>query len=255
MRLGTVDTAGIADRLRELHRLGGDPQLERFPDVSEVFGVLRHAERMASELRQPPREPVNVVGEAALLRARLWQYLREQADAGQLRAVEDGRAAGVSWEEFAGPLCVASKQGAYQKARRLKAEQVRGPGERRAPEVAREHEERAVAEARAERARVVDQEARFPVAQRVGRRLLKHREGLVVADWSEYWLEQIAETIEDRDTAVRRANFVGWVEAFVRHIHQLAREEGRPAATSEGARRALELATEFVQQPARGSSA
>ncbi|MFF2132496.1 hypothetical protein ACFVW1_45630 [Streptomyces olivochromogenes] len=44
-----------------------------------------------------------------------------------------------------------SQQGAYQKARRLKAEQVREPGERRTPEVARECEDRAAAEHRAER--------------------------------------------------------------------------------------------------------
>ena len=47
---------------------------------------------------------------------------------------------------------MTSKQGAYHKARRLKAEQVREPRERRRPEVAREHEDRVAAEERAERA-------------------------------------------------------------------------------------------------------
>lgn len=90
-----------------------------------------------------------MVGEAAVLRAKLWQYLREQADAGQLKAIEHGRAAGMPWHHFVEALCVTSKQGAYQKAQRLKAEQVREPGERRAPEVAREHADHAAAEERA----------------------------------------------------------------------------------------------------------
>jgi hypothetical protein len=109
-----------------------------------------------------------VAGETAVLRAKWWQYLREQADAGQLKAIEDGRAAGVPWDHFTEALCVASKRGAYQKARRMKADQFRDPGERRTPEVAREHEDRAAAEQRAERAEramMLGQERRFPVAR------------------------------------------------------------------------------------------
>lgn len=75
----------------------------------------------------------------------------------------------MQWHHFAGALSVASKQGAYQKARRLKAEQVREPDERRTPEVAREHEDRAAAEQRAELTLVLVQERRFPVARRIGR--------------------------------------------------------------------------------------
>jgi hypothetical protein len=67
------------------------------------------------------------------------------------------------------------EKGAYQKARRLKAEQVREPGERRTPDVAREHQERAVAE---ERALLLVQERRFPVARKIGRLLLEHRDGM-----------------------------------------------------------------------------
>jgi hypothetical protein len=152
-----------------------------------------------------------VVGEAAVLRAKLWQYLREQADAGQFKAVEDGQAAGVPWDHFTEALCVTSKQGAYQKARRLKADQVREPGERRTPDFAREHEERAAAEERAERALMLVQERRFPVAQRIGRLLLEHRDGIVLDHWAKYWLGEIAETIDDRDDPAKRARFTGWV--------------------------------------------
>jgi hypothetical protein len=248
IRLGAIDTASAAERLRELHRLGGDPEFERFPDPAELFLVLRHAERMAGKLKQPEQCPVNVAGEAAVLRAKLWQFMREQADPGQLKAIETGRAAGVPWHHFSEALCVTSKQGAYQKALRLKAEQVRDPGERRTPEVAREHEERAVAEERAERAQVLVQERRFPLAQRIGRLLLEHRDGMVMDSWSKYWLGELADTVDNRDDAAKRARFTGWLESFVRAIHAHARERNQPSTTTDGARQALALATEFTHQ-------
>ncbi|MFE2217681.1 hypothetical protein ACFW93_37920 [Streptomyces canus] len=110
-------------------------------------------------------------------------------------------------DHFAEALCVTSKQGAYQKARRLKAEQLREPGERRTPETAREHEDRAAAEQRAERALMLVQERRFPVAQQIGRLLLEHRDGIVLDSWATFWLGEIAETIDDRNAPAERARF------------------------------------------------
>ncbi|WP_406120354.1 hypothetical protein OIE52_50960 [Streptomyces canus] len=83
IRLGEIKTGRIANRLRELHELGGDPAYERFRASEELFLVLEHAQTWAGKLKQPKDSLVNVVGEAALLRVKLWQYLREQADAGQ----------------------------------------------------------------------------------------------------------------------------------------------------------------------------
>ena len=248
VRLGRINTTAIADRLRELHRLGRDPEFERFPASEELFLVLQHAARSASELKQPEDVPVNVVGEAAVLRAKLWQHLREQADAGQLMAVEQGRAAGVPWHHFNEALCVTSKQGAYQKVRRLKAEQVREPYERRSPETAGRHEVRMLAEERAERARVVAQERRFPLALRIGRMLVEHQDDFVVTTMSEYWLSEITDTIDSRETALERANFSTFIEGFVREIHQLARERKKPVTTTDEAHRVLMLATEFTYQ-------
>ncbi|MFD7282721.1 hypothetical protein ACFV80_38340 [Streptomyces sp. NPDC059862] len=236
------------NRLRELHELGGDPEFERFPASEELFLVLDHAQTWAGKLKQPKDSLVNVVGEAAVLRVKLWQYLREQADTGQLKAIEDGRAAGVPWDRFTEALCVTSKQGAYQKARRLKAEQVREPGERRTPEVARDHEERAVAEERAERALLLVQERRFPVARQIGRLLLEHRDGILLDSWAAYWLGEIAEIIDDRDDPEKRARLTGWVESFVRAVHGHARQRNQPSTTTDEARRALALATEFTFQ-------
>ncbi|MER5184543.1 hypothetical protein ABT009_40590 [Streptomyces sp. NPDC002896] len=130
IRLGEINTVALADRLRELDQAGGDPKFERFPACDELLLVLRHAERMAGELRVDTTkvDPKDVMGEAAVIRTKLWQYLREQADAGQLKAIEAGRAVGTHWHRFNEALCVNSKHGAQQKAQRLKAEQVQASG-------------------------------------------------------------------------------------------------------------------------------
>jgi hypothetical protein len=75
-------------------------------------------------MKQPHDSLVNMVGETAALRAKLWQYLREQTDAGQLKAIEDGRVGGLPWHHFAVALCMTPKQGAYQKAQRRVAHSV-----------------------------------------------------------------------------------------------------------------------------------
>ncbi|MEW2302253.1 hypothetical protein AB0958_20165 [Streptomyces sp. NPDC006655] len=80
---------------------------------------------------------------------------------------------------------------AYQKARRLKAGQVREPGERRTPN-AREHQKRAA-------------ERPCPVAQRIGRLLLEHRGTIVLDPWTTCRLGEITETIDDRDDPGARA--------------------------------------------------
>ncbi|MET9513171.1 hypothetical protein ABZX62_32810 [Streptomyces flavidovirens] len=100
VRMGRINTVAIADRLRELHQLGKDPEFERFPASEELFLVLQHTARTASELKQPAHVPVNAVGEAAVFKTKLWQYLCEQAGAGQLMAAEQGQATGVRWHHF-----------------------------------------------------------------------------------------------------------------------------------------------------------
>ncbi|MFE6176108.1 hypothetical protein [Streptomyces sp. NPDC056464] len=136
----------------------------------------------------------------------------------------------------------------YQKARRLKAEQVRDTGDRRTPEIACEHEDRLAAEQRAGRALMLVQERRFPVARQIGRLLLEHRDGIVLDSWATDWLGEIAETIDDRDDPAERAQFTGWVESFVPAVHGHARQRNQPSTTAEEAGRALALATEFTFQ-------
>ncbi|MEV7393455.1 hypothetical protein [Streptomyces sp. NPDC091215] len=117
-----------------------------------------------------------------------------------------------------------------------------------APEVARQHADRAAAEERAERALSLVQERRFPVTLHITRLLLEHRDGLVLDSWATYWLGELADTIDDRDDPAKRARFTGWPESFVRAIHGHARERDQPSPTTEEARRALVLATEFTYQ-------
>ncbi|MER5942625.1 hypothetical protein ABT121_35645 [Streptomyces sp. NPDC001928] len=40
----------------------------------------------------------------------------------------------------------------------------------------------------------------FPIAQRLCHQLLEHRDGLVVEGMSEWWLDDIAEVIDNRTT-------------------------------------------------------
>ncbi|MFI0967765.1 hypothetical protein ACH4S8_41340 [Streptomyces sp. NPDC021080] len=140
------------------------------------------------------------------------------------------------------------EQGAYEKARRLMAEQVRDSGEHRTPETAREHEQRAAAEQRAERALMLVQERRFPVARQIGRLLLEHRGSIVLDSWATYRLDEIAKTIDGREDPAERGRFTGWVESFVRAVHGHARQRNRPSINTEEARRALAPATESTFQ-------
>ncbi|MFG2526008.1 hypothetical protein ACGFU5_44720, partial [Streptomyces sp. NPDC048527] len=114
IRLGDIETTALVDRLRELYKAGNDPKFEQFPASDELWLVLRHAERWAGELKVDEQrvDPKDVMGEAAVVRAKLWQYLREQADAGQLKAIESGRDVGMPWHRFNEALCVGTKHGA-----------------------------------------------------------------------------------------------------------------------------------------------
>ncbi|MET8605298.1 hypothetical protein ABZV92_17335 [Streptomyces rubiginosohelvolus] len=87
--------------MRELHELDGDPAYERFPASEELFRMLEHAQTWAGKLKHPEDSLVNVVGEVTVWRPTLWQFLREQADAEQLKAIDDGRAVGVRWAHSA----------------------------------------------------------------------------------------------------------------------------------------------------------
>ncbi|MFF1707141.1 hypothetical protein ACFVXW_09390 [Streptomyces sp. NPDC058251] len=213
---------------------------------------MRHAERTASELKVDTAkiDPEEVMGEAAVIRTKLWQYLREQADAGQLKAIEAGRVVGMPWHSFNEALCVNTKHGAQQKAQRLKAEQLRRPDERRAPETARAYELMDAAEEVERLGRIARNLPRFPIAHRLCHQLLEYRDvGLLVDGMSEWWLDDIAEVVDNRTTDLEKANLTDLLGSFVREIHKLAQERNQPATMTDEARHALTTATEFVHRP------
>lgn len=94
-----------------MYQAGAEPEFECFPASDELPLVLKHAERTASELEGDTAavDRKDVMGEAAVIRTKLWQYLREQADAGQITAIEAGRAVGMPRHRFNEALGVVWK--------------------------------------------------------------------------------------------------------------------------------------------------
>ncbi|GAB2711424.1 hypothetical protein GCM10010442_34380 [Kitasatospora kifunensis] len=181
----------------------------------------------------------------------LWRHVMEQGESFQLRAVEHGRGAGVEWSGFCEALGVESPQGAYQRARRLKATQVRTwPGERRSPEFARDHEERLAQEERERRTRQAAELRRFEEVRQACWLLLEQRDGLVLDAAANEWVSELADVVADRRTPAEQASLIVYLRQTVDEIHQLARRTNRPSSTTPAARRALEQATDLVQKPA-----
>lgn len=112
---------------------------------------------------------------SAIERVRLWEYLREQVNIHQARAVEDARAANAEWAELAPALAVKAPSAAYNKRLRLRAAATQNPAQpdrpvRRTPEAVLLAERQAAAKAAAER-RAEEEAARrhalmTPVARR-----------------------------------------------------------------------------------------
>ncbi|MEU9455947.1 hypothetical protein [Streptomyces sp. NPDC048277] len=78
-----------------------------------------------------------------------------------------------------------------------------------------------------------------PVAQRIARQLLKHRDRFAWDSWARYWLEEIVENLDNRDDAAKRARFTDWVENFVKAVHAHARRRNQPSSTTDAAQCAL----------------
>lgn len=118
VRIGSLDAAAVVAELRQQHENAEDPAVERMPADDELFGALLYVEKHAQALSKQPAE---VQRAAALKRVQLWEYLREQTELHQARAVEDARSAGAQWIQLAPALAVGAPSAAYNKAKRLKA--------------------------------------------------------------------------------------------------------------------------------------
>ncbi|MDH6711216.1 hypothetical protein P3T27_007969 [Kitasatospora sp. MAA19] len=247
-----VDPRAEAARLYDLHaaeRDADDEALAWWPGDTELWGVLRWAESHARALNGDGARQ-----EAALLRTRLIQWLREQTDALQLRAVGDAREAGVSWERLAPALGVESVNGAYNKARRLKVAVEGDPEDRRSPDVARLIEERAAAEALARRRTEALEGARFPAIAAACRALLHNRRDLATDKEDPFWMDQLAAVVDDRHSPAERAMLTMYLRNAVRETYQAAKASASPAASTPEALAALEAAAHLAAAPTEGLS-
>ncbi|MFF7764207.1 hypothetical protein [Streptomyces griseorubiginosus] len=245
VRIGSLSPKAILSELRKLHEAAEDKNISTMPADDEVFQALLYLETNAGALKDAKARR-----KAALDRVKLWEYLREQADIHQAKAVEDARAAGAEWADLAGPLAVNAPSAAYNKAKRLKAAVLstispHEPPVRRTPEAVLEVERqaaiRAAAARRAEEAAARRHALLAPVAQR----LLEHRTGLDDDGEITYWLDQIAEVLPSCQTPTQLVSLEIYVAAAVREMRKAERAAGRWPATTE-ARLAYAAAVEVI---------
>lgn len=242
----------LAARLYELHREAGSDEeyLELWPGDRELFGVLSFAQEHAEQLKGEAYRA------AAVLRMQLAECLRLAADPFQLSAIDDARAGGTSWKEMARKLQYLDRLGepnpgsAMNLRKRLYVAVHGQPGDRRQPQVADLIDRRAV-EARLAEARFIKSgEARYAKLDTVARTLLKHYEaGEIRTDPDDdgFWLEQLAEVVDDRRDASERANLVVYVRGVIRETFAYARRSEQPPATTDQARQALDTAAALVE--------
>lgn len=244
IRIGTLDTAAIVGELRDLHEKAEDPDIGRMPADDELFGALLYTETHASALGRTDEDARRA---AALKRVLLWEYVREQAEIHQIKAIEAARAAGVEWADLAPPLAVGGPSAAYNKSKRLKAltlndDESEGQPMRRTPEAVVKAErriaERAAAQRRAEEAARRRHELLLPVA----RRLLEHRDDFVPDSEVDDWLDEVAAVLPNCRTPTQKVSLGTYLNATVRALQRVERETALRAARTEDAQLAYAAA-------------
>ncbi|GAA3906218.1 hypothetical protein MBT84_47220 [Streptomyces sp. MBT84] len=246
--IGNLDAVAVVGRLRQLHEDAEDPNVERMPADNEIYAALLYAERHASALR---RIAVESQKQAALHRVELWEYLRERAEIHQAQAVVDARAAGVEWSQLAPALAVSAPSAAYNKAKRLRAaslsdarpQQVRL---RRTPEAV------AAAESRLAKEMAVEQRAQSAAQQRhrlvfpAAQSLVSQRDGLLLDEDAEYWLDEVEAVLPSCDTPTQMISLGRYLGAAVRALRKLEQHTAEPVAMTEEARAALAAAASVI---------
>ncbi|MET8957405.1 hypothetical protein [Streptomyces sp. NPDC004533] len=246
VRIGSLDTAALVGDLRHLHEQAEDTNLDRMPADEELFGALLYLEFNAGALKSEEARR-----NSAITRVKLWEYLREQADVHQAKAIEQARAAHAEWADLAPALAVRVPSAAYNKAARLRAAALTDPdcGDRpvrRTPEAVVEAERKAAARAAAERRAQEEAANRHELLVPVAQRLLEHRDGLNDDEDVIFWLDQIAEVLPDCQTATQVVSLGIYVEAVIRELRRVERTAARPATTTDDARLAYAAAAELV---------
>ncbi|MGV9937182.1 hypothetical protein ACWDY4_42760 [Streptomyces olivaceoviridis] len=251
MRIGSLDAPAVVGELRKIHEDAEDPDVERMPADDELFGALVYAEKHVQALRSQPPE---VQRAAALKRVQLWEYLREQTEIHQVRAVEDARRAGAQWIELAPALAVGAPNAAYNKAKRLKAVQLidetpQAHPVRRTPEAVLSAERRIALEQAAERRAQEAAQRRHELLVPVATRLLEQRESLQCDEDADYWLEEIEAVLPHCQTPLQMLSLNRYLDAALRALLKLEKRTGRSPALTEEARLALAAAVELQQGP------
>lgn len=246
IRIGNLDAAAVVGELRQLHENAEDTNVDRLPDDNELFTALLYFEAHAGALKSEEARRT-----AAVQRVLLWEYIREQADLHQAKAIEDARAANAAWLELVGPLAVGAPSAAYNKAARLRAAVLRNASRderpvRRTPEAVLEAERQIAARAAAERRAEEEASRRHELLVPVARRLLEHRAGLVEDEEVTYWLDEIAEVLRHCETPTQKLSLSRYLQAAVRELGRVERRTARQVATTADARRAYAAATKLA---------
>lgn len=254
MRIGALDAAAVVGELRQMHENAEDPDVERMPDDHELFGALLYAEKHTRALRTQPQE---VQSAAALKRVQLWEYLREQTERHQARAVLDAREAGVPWAELAPALAVAAPNAAYNKAKRLMAVELTDDTPlpqpvRRTPEAVVQAERRLVLERAAERRAQEAARRRHELLVPVVTRLVEQRDALARDEDADYWFEEIEAVLPDCRTPLQMASLGRYLAALVRALTKRQEHTARPAALTDEARQALAAAVDLLNAQRQG---
>nr|BFD87966.1 hypothetical protein StreXyl84_73670 [Streptomyces sp. Xyl84] len=249
VRIGSLDAAMLVGELRQLHENAEDPDVERMPADDELYGALLYAEKHTDALRG---QSLDVRRDAALKRVRLWEYLKEQSELHQVRAVDDAREAGAHWEQLAPALAVNAPSAAYNKAKRLRAstltdETPAARPVRRTPEAVLQAERRLALEQAAERRAQEEAEKRHALLVPVAGRLLEQRDGLVLGEDADYWFEEIEAVLPHCRTPLQMVSLNRYLDAAVRALAKQEQQTARPVALTDEARLALGAAAEFLK--------
>ncbi|MCX4993647.1 hypothetical protein [Streptomyces sp. NBC_00568] len=248
-RIGSLDASALVGELRDLHERAEDPYIEQMPANEELYGALLYAERHVSALAKAGEVQRR---KAALKRVMLWEYIREQAELHQLRAIEAARAALVEWADLAPALAVGGPSAAYNKAKRLRAiplttDAPDGQLLRRTPEAVLKAEQQiaqqAAAQHRAEQAARRQHQLLVPIAQS----LLDCRDELAHNSEVDYWLEEVEEVLPDCKTPNQMLSLRTYLDAAVREMQKQERLSAQPVANTDTALLALAAAVELLR--------
>ncbi|MCX4581063.1 hypothetical protein OHB41_49825 [Streptomyces sp. NBC_01571] len=247
-RVGNLDFAALVGELRQLHELADDPDIHRMPADEELFGALQYLEAHAGALKT-----ADARRKASVTRVKLWQYLREQADSHQAKAVEDARSAEVEWAQLAPALAVNTASAAYNKSLRLRAASFADashaePRVRRTPEAVLEAERLAAAQTAAVRRAEQEAARRHRLLAPVAARLLQYRAGLDDGDDITYWLDEIEAVLPSCETPTQLVSLATYVKAVVREVRKAEHGNEYRTGMTDNARTACAAAAELLSQ-------